>query len=843
MKNEYSENSTHFFSTLPPGPTERMAARWVVGISALLFCILLPFARLPLSHNATFIPVYETLLVVFDLITAVLLIGQYRILRSPALLCLASGYLFAAFIEVAHALSFPGAFAGTGLLGGGTQTTAWIYQFWHGGFPLFVIAYALMKGRTKVAGQHTPGSALGAGFALLLALLLARLAVSSEALPVLIVDNVTTGSLTVSVSVIWLLCIAALLLLWRSKPLAVLDLWLMVVMWSWLFDVGLSSLFNAARYDLGFYAGRIYGAVAAGFLLIMLLLENVRLYAKMALSHEKTQRESRELQTVSERLESANRLLGERNRQLQAASALKSEFLANMSHELRTPLNAIIGFSDVLKDGIVGPMSAPQHEYVSEIFESGQHLLSLINDILDLSKIEAGKMSLELEPVEIDTLLRNSLSIIKEKAAEKHLEVKLSIARPIGKMQVDARRTKQIVFNLLSNAVKFTPEGGRVELSAREVTREAVEAWDEQAETTIKMPLAESAFTHFIEIAVSDTGTGISAGDAPRLFQAFSQLDVSVARSAEGTGLGLVLLARLAALHRGTVALASAPGRGSKFYVWLPWRETGTEVVALESNALKAALPPLDMLDAGMRQALVIEQNEAATKLITEQLTEAGYLVRHASAAQDAMLMLKEKSPDLIVLDVLLPDMDGWEFLAQIKRSDPALVTVPVVIVSVIDERARAFSLGMASVLQKPITREGLMSILAGLGLPRKRSSATVLAIDDDPKAVELVAACLSGGSFRVLRAYSGREGVEVCRREIPDLVVLDLLMPDMNGFDVIAELASHSETASIPVVVVTGKSLSGDERRLLQARPGLVASSEKPAEKTMVSPREGFAT
>jgi CheY-like chemotaxis protein len=497
-------------------------------------------------------------------------------------------------------------------------------------------------------------------------------------------------------------------------------------------------------------------------------------------------------------------------------------------------------------------MSPPQQEYVTEIFHSGQHLLSLINDVLDLSKIEAGKMSLDLEPVDMDALLRNSLSVIKEKAAEKRLDVKLAIAQPIGKMQVDARRTKQIVFNLLSNAVKFTPDAGRIELSAREVAREAVEGWDANAETTIKMPLAESAFTRFVEIAVTDTGTGISAADAPRLFQAFSQLDVSVARSAEGTGLGLVLLARLAALHRGTVALASAPGRGSKFHVWLPIREMEAEVIALESNALRAALPALDVLEAGMRQALVIEQSEVATRLITEQLTDAGYLVRHAAAAQDAMAMLQQESPDLIVLDVQLPDMDGWELLAQIKRSDAALVKVPVVIVSVVDERARGFALGMASVLQKPITREGLMAILAGLGLPRKRSSATVLAIDDDPKAVELVSACLAGGNFRVLRAYSGREGVEVCRREIPDLVVLDLLMPDMNGFDVIAELAAHSETASIPIVVVTGKSLSGDERRLLQMRLGPGSNAEKSSEKAMEkpaeklaqpSPREGFAT
>ncbi len=827
MKSEYLENNTHFLSTLPPGLKERAVARSVVAASALLFFILLPFAKLHLQQNPAFIPVYETLLVVTDLITAVLLLGQYRILRSRALLCLVSGYLFAAFMEVGHALSFPNAFSAQGLIGGGSQTTAWIYLFWHAGFPLFVMAYAVMKEPADRSRERGAGAGLaGIMVALLAAILMVRLAASDAPLPILIADNITTDALTVAVALIWVLCIGAQLLLWRRQPHSVLDLWLMVVMWAWLFDVGLSALFNGGRYDLGFYAGRVYGGIAAGFVLVMLLLENSRLYALMAEAHEKTRRESRELQTLSGRLESANRLLGERNRQLQAASELKSEFLANMSHELRTPLNAIIGFSDVLKDGVVGPMAPAQHEYVCEIFDSGQHLLSLINDILDLSKIEAGKMSLDLEAVEIDSLLRNSLSIVKEKAAEKHLEVKLAIAEPVGKMQVDARKTKQIVFNLLSNAVKFTPDGGSVELSARIVEREAVEGWDERAETTIKMPLADSAFGRFLEIAVRDTGTGIAAADAPRLFQAFSQLDVSVARSAEGTGLGLVLLARLAALHRGTVALASVPGAGSKFFVWLPLRETETAVVALQSNALKAALPPLEASDAGVRRALVIEQGESASELIAEQLDSAGYVAQRVATAQDALSALQGERPDLIVIDVSLPDMDGWELLARVKRLDPAFVKVPVVIVSVVDERARGFSLGMANVLQKPITRDGLMAILAGLGLTRKRGSATVLAIDDDPKAVELVAACLAGTSYRVLRAYSGREGVEVCRREIPDLVVLDLLMPDMNGFDVIAALAARSETASIPIVVVTGKSLSSDDRRLLQGRLG--AASEK---------------
>ncbi|HEY8026558.1 MAG TPA: response regulator [Burkholderiaceae bacterium] len=819
MNNDYLENNSLFLSTLRSDTKERRVATWVVLVSAALFFVMLPFAKLPLQPVKVFIPVYEAALVIIDLMTATLLFGQCLTLRSRALFCLACGYLFAALMEVVHALTFPDAFSASGLLGSGPQTCAWIYVFWHAGFPLFVAGYALLKSESQSAGSARPAIISAVAIMLLLAATLTWAAgADGLPLPELIVANSTTSVLTGTVTCIWAVCLITLILLWRRKPHSVLDLWLIVVMFAWLFDIGLSALFNGGRFDFGYYSGRIYGCVAAGFVLLMLVLENNRLYRLMAEAHIKAKREAQELQTLSARLESANRLLGEKNRQLQTASEMKSEFLANMSHELRTPLNAIIGFSDVMKDGIVGPMAPAQHEYVCEIFESGQHLLSLINDILDLAKIEAGKMNLDLESVDIDSLLRNSLSIIKEKALEKRLDLKLDIAAPLGKVQIDGRKTKQIVFNLLSNAVKYTPDSGNIVLRARLVDRRAIEDWGSQARTSTRMPLPVSAFQRFVEISVSDSGLGIAPEDAPRLFQAFSQLELPQSHAVEGTGLGLVLVMRLAWLHRGTVALASTPGKGSCFTVWLPWRDAAGEVITIQSNALKAALPHLDAEDMGSRSALVIENDQVAADLIASQLLACGYALRHADTAQAALEQLAQGLPDVVVLDILLPDMDGWELLAQIKRYDPAMVKIPVVIVSVVDDRARGFSLGNANVLQKPITRDALMSILGELGLTRKRGSVTVLAIDDDPKAVELVAACLADGPYKVLRAYSGIEGVDVCCREIPDLVVLDLLMPDMNGFDVIAALGARSETASIPIVVVTGKNLNAEEHRLLQS-------------------------
>ncbi|WP_395060185.1 PAS domain-containing sensor histidine kinase [Polaromonas sp.] len=264
------------------------------------------------------------------------------------------------------------------------------------------------------------------------------------------------------------------------------------------------------------------------------------------------------------------RALQEKNIELEHASIMKSEFLATMSHELRTPLNAIIGFSEVLKDGLVGAMSEKQHEYIDDIFTSGQHLLSLINDILDLSKVEAGMMALELEPVDLDRLLSGTLSIVKEKALARSIALELDNDGGAG-LLLDMRKTKQIVYNLLANAVKFGAGGSRVTLNARRVQREVVGTlpgtWPVHS-----FPLADNEYTEFLEISVSDSGIGISKENMANLFQAFSQIDSSLARKYQGTGLGLAMVKQLAELHGGTVAVASAEGKGAHFAAWLPVR-------------------------------------------------------------------------------------------------------------------------------------------------------------------------------------------------------------------------------------------------------------------------------
>jgi PAS domain S-box-containing protein len=267
------------------------------------------------------------------------------------------------------------------------------------------------------------------------------------------------------------------------------------------------------------------------------------------------------------------RTLEEKNIELEHASHMKSEFLATMSHELRTPLNAVIGFSEALRDGMVGDMTETQREYIGDIFNSGQHLLSLINDILDLSKVEAGMMKLELEPVELQGLLSNSLLIVREKAALQRIQLKLDADTEFGSFELDLRKTKQIIYNLLANAVKFSAPGGVVTLAVRQVTRAHVGTldgdWPVQG-----FPIPDSGFEQFLELSVSDTGIGIAQSNMDKLFKAFSQIDSSLARKFEGTGLGLAMVKQLTELHGGSVAVASLEGAGARFVAWLPIRRS-----------------------------------------------------------------------------------------------------------------------------------------------------------------------------------------------------------------------------------------------------------------------------
>jgi PAS domain S-box-containing protein len=503
--------------------------------------------------------------------------------------------------------------------------------------------------------------------------------------------------------------------------------------------------------------------------------------------------------------------LQQKNAELEDASRMKSEFLANMSHELRTPLNAIIGFSEVLGDGLMGEMTEQQRTYIGDIFKAGKHLLSLINDILDLSKVEAGKMLLDLESVQLSGLLLNSLSIIKGQAATRQVRVSMDVDGDLGSIHADGRKIKQIVFNLLSNAVKFSAEGGQVTLGARHVPRAEV-GKASGLRPSRAFPLEPSEFSEFLELSVTDAGIGISAEGLESLFQPFSQVDSGLSRKYEGTGLGLVMVKLLAELHGGAVAVESLVNEGSKFTVWVPIR-TRVEPVAAENQAV---IPRIGVPVAG-RTALVVEDDLKSAELIRVQLEAEGFTVLHAASAEEALILAKSQPVSLITVDIMLPNMDGWELLARLKEN-PDLTRTPVVIISIVADRDKGFALGAAAVMQKPMERQQLYEALTELGLLPlgKDKTLKVLVVDDDPKAVELIALRMQGMASNILRAFGGREAIAIAEQECPDLIVLDLMMPVVSGFDVVETLQRNPLTARIPIIVVTAKHITSADRARL---------------------------
>jgi PAS domain S-box-containing protein len=498
-----------------------------------------------------------------------------------------------------------------------------------------------------------------------------------------------------------------------------------------------------------------------------------------------------------------------KNVELEEASRMKSEFLANMSHELRTPLNAIIGFSEVLVDGLLGELTDQQRGFISDIYSSGKHLLSLINDILDLSKVEAGKMTLDLEPVQISSLFANSLSIIREKAAARDIRLVMDAPKELGSIRADARKLKQIVYNLLSNAVKFSSERGEVTVQASRVSNVDVGRISDSSFGR-NFPVVDNEFTDFLKISVTDDGIGISPDGLESLYKPFSQIDSGLARKFEGTGLGLAMVKLLADLHGGGVAVESEVGKGSCFTVWLPFRPTDGVVL----TPTKAVAAVAAGVVPGALTALVVEDDFKSADLIRVQLEAEGFVVLHAATAETALVLAVRQPLALITLDIMLPNMDGWEFLSHIKQT-PALKHIPVVIISIVADPAKGFALGAAGVMQKPISRQELYEALVGLGLfPLADGGALkILVVDDDPKAVELIAVRILGLASTVLRAYGGQEAIDTARKELPDLIVLDLMMPEVSGFDVVTALHENPETAEIPILVVTAKHITEEDR------------------------------
>lgn len=536
-----------------------------------------------------------------------------------------------------------------------------------------------------------------------------------------------------------------------------------------------------------------------------------------------------EMSLLTEQLRSRGEDIQRKNAELERANRMKSEFLANMSHELRTPLNAIIGFSEIMKDGLTGPLGKEQQEYVEDIHGSGKHLLSLINDILDLSKVESGQVMLELEEADPELLAASTMSVLRERAATARVRFTVQCPPGIGRLCLDMRKAKQIVYNLVANALKFTPEGGAVTLAMERVPAERVHGVVSEPGTRVFAP-TDAHWGHYLELRITDSGIGIAPADLQHLFQAFVQIDSSLSRQYAGTGLGLTMVRRLAELHGGGLMVRSVEGKGSTFAVWLPWREPDTQAegVAGEATAAStdgAASPAKGNGRAGPTRlpdakplVLVVEDDPRAASLMRLQLEGNGYRVEFAANAEDGLRRAHELHPTAVVLDIILPGMDGWDMLAKLK-DQPETRNIPVVIVSITDEAQRGFALGAAQVLVKPVTQGDLLAALAAAGLDEPHSGARVLVVDDDPKAVSLVSKHLQVAGYSPIGAYGGQEALDIVRAEAPALVVLDLMMPQVSGFDVVQGLRNNPETAGIPVIVLTAKLLTREDRALLSGK------------------------
>ena len=481
---------------------------------------------------------------------------------------------------------------------------------------------------------------------------------------------------------------------------------------------------------------------------------------------------------------------------LEKAARLKDEFLANMSHELRTPLNAILTFSESLLEEIPGPLNDRQKNWIHNIEGSGMHLLSLINDILDLSKVEAGQMELHFEEVAVVEVCQASLLFVKEMALKKKLKLAFQLDNQLAKVEADPKRLKQILVNLLSNAVKFTPSGGKVSLEVR-----------------------VDGDTSVIHYVVQDTGVGIAAADVARLFQPFTQLDSSLSRQHEGTGLGLALVRRLTELHGGSVTVESKPGDGSRFTVTLPYRP----VMALTKKLDTGQLNPFQE----KATVLVVEDVPSAAAQLVHYLQE----MKIEAVVQSQGVMVVEQAmrlqPTAILLDLLMPDRSGWDILADLK-AEPQTRAIPVLIVSVVDERSRGLAAGAAAYLVKPISREMLRQALGRIAaakngphptLPEpKPAGAHILLAEDNEINVLAIADFLKSRNYQITVAKNGREVIELIHTIHPDLVLMDIQMPEMDGLEAIRRLRARPDFATIPIIALTALAMPGDRERCLAA-------------------------
>lgn len=832
-----------FIATAPAGRKDYRLLFAFTMVSAGIFLVAAPFASLPLHPVPTFIGLSLATISVVDLITGAMLLGQFIMLRNKALLALACGYLFNFAMAVAQGLSFPGLLAPNGVIGNGSQTTAWLYFFWHGGFLLFIGVYAVFKAKDAATDTtslpHKPGVvrlvAASISATVVLAAFFILLATSSIAtLPAIMQGNSDASNKIVVATITWLCTAITLAVLWRHRPHTKVDIGLMAILWVWIFDIALAAVLNSARYDLGWYVGRVYGVIGSSLVLLVLLLENVILYARLAQTHARELHERQRVQEKSAKLAALNNDLDQSNAALRDSSArmqsildtaldgiitinatgcvesinpaalrmfgytsvevvghnirmlmpepygsehseylaryirtsnpqvigsgrevlglrkdghifpmslsinemwitnerkftgvvsditehkmneaklitakeqaenanrIKSSFLATMSHEIRTPLGGLLGMLELLG---FSRLDAEQNMLLSSAYQSGKSLLRIVNDILDWSKIEDGKLTIAPTPTPIRQLLTEVVTTYSHVASGNDVILSQTVDQSLSPAHlVDSLRLSQILNNFVSNAIKFS-RGGEVELRA-----ELVE---------------HNADGERVRFSVTDTGIGIAPEVQSRLFQNYGQGSADTARIYGGTGLGLAICRRLAGLMDADISLESMPGQGSTFSValWMPiaeMPEVVTPVLPTPHNTALVSPSAHGDATAGAPHILVADDNPINRKLMALQLQRLGLLVDTAPDGAMAFTLWQQGKFALVITDCHMPGKDGYALAQSIRQVETQIGRARTPILAwtanaLPSEEHKCQQAGMDELLVKPVDIAQLERVL-----------------------------------------------------------------------------------------------------------------------------------
>jgi signal transduction histidine kinase/DNA-binding response OmpR family regulator len=486
-------------------------------------------------------------------------------------------------------------------------------------------------------------------------------------------------------------------------------------------------------------------------------------------------------------LAAANKELEQQNREVERATQLKSQFLASMSHELRTPLNAIIGFSDLLAEKTADHLTDKQNRFIGHVRNGARHLLQLINDILDLSKIESGLLELRRETFGLSEAMPEVLSVIRPLAIAK--KIRIEHAEETFSVYADRVRFKQILYNLLSNALKFTPEGGRVRVEG-------------------------SSDGSLVCISVTDSGIGIRPEDQQLIFEEFRQAGESTKGVKEGTGLGLAITKRLVERQGGTIRVNSELGKGSCFTFTLPVGRTALEVHPEPVPDEGSVADPT--LSDGKPLVLVVDDEPSARELLASYLEGAGYAVIAVSSGAEAVERARQLRPAAITLDILMPGGSGFGTLAELKKTIET-AHIPIIVVSVVDQKETAFTLGAAEYLVKPVQKSALLKALRTHLRTASGPSHKILVVDDDPITLDVVSDTLRSVGYTPHAVSSGKDALEVLSKGGIDAILLDLMMPEMDGFEVLHAIKDIPQLCEVPVFVLTAKDLTESESRLLK--------------------------